>query len=497
MRSPSQGSDHKSGLRRWLGLIATAAGVLVLLLGLATWFAGREARVTLAQQHPAPGQMVDVGGYKMHLNCRGEGSPTVILDAGLRDFSVHWALVQPEVARFTRVCTYDRAGLGWSEPGALPRSSETMVKELHTLLANAQVAKPFLLVGHSFGGMNMRLYAATYPEEVVGMVLVDPMHAEQGIRLPAYQEANKEVDRQFRRLALLRGAGIVALFHEKIPKLGLPGVAAGQYAAILATTRYFQTAVAESQALAQSYAAAQAAGSRRLGDLPLIMISRGLAEPIPGLSVAENQQNEQVWQEMQAELVTLSQRSEHLVAEKSGHSIPLQQPELVIDAIRRLVLAPRTQVLARPPHLGLATSGPAPSPAEETPTVEITPPPAEPVQTDTRATRMFTLRTEFEAGRMLFVGVGGDIDGLVSPDLLVPPGTIVQITLVNGDGIAHDIYFPDFAAQSVPVNRKGERAEVSFTVKTGEARRYVYYCTFPGHRAAGQEGWLIVKGGTE
>jgi pimeloyl-ACP methyl ester carboxylesterase len=116
-----------------------------------------------AKRYPAPGQLVDIGGYKLHLYNAGSGGPAVILDAGLGGFSSSWGLVQPKIAQFTQVVSYDRAGTGWSEPSPFPRTSQQIVRELHTLLQNAHIPKPYILVGHSFGGINVRLYAATYP----------------------------------------------------------------------------------------------------------------------------------------------------------------------------------------------------------------------------------------------------------------------------------------------------------------------------------------------
>ena len=125
---------------------------------------------------PPPGQLIDLGGWRLHLNCLGKASasqPTAILEAGAGDFSVDWSLVQPGVARFARVCSYDRAGSGWSDLGPRPRTMHQLVWELHTLLDNAGVKPPFVLVGHSYGGWLVRLYGFTYPAEVAGMVLVE------------------------------------------------------------------------------------------------------------------------------------------------------------------------------------------------------------------------------------------------------------------------------------------------------------------------------------
>src|SRR5262247_688470 len=125
---------------------------------------------------PPPGELVDVGGWRLHLNCAGEArasQPTVILESGLGDFSVEWSLVQPGVAKFARVCSYDRAGDGWSELGPHPRTFRQIVYELHTLLDKAGVKPPLVLVGHSYGGWLTRLYVSTYPTDVAGMALVE------------------------------------------------------------------------------------------------------------------------------------------------------------------------------------------------------------------------------------------------------------------------------------------------------------------------------------
>src|ERR1041385_2782618 len=129
-----------------------------------------------APPFPAPGRLVDVGGWKLHLDCTGEKSssqPTVVLEAGIGDFSVEWSLVQPRLASFARVCSYDRAGDGWSEMGPFPRTYAQIVYELHTLLERAGERGPFVLVGHSYGGWLVRAYRSAYPSDVAGLVLLE------------------------------------------------------------------------------------------------------------------------------------------------------------------------------------------------------------------------------------------------------------------------------------------------------------------------------------
>ncbi len=129
--------------------------------------------------YPPPGEMVEVGGYSLHIHCVGQGSPSVVLDAGSGEMSAQWVWVQQEVSGTTRVCAYDRAGMGWSEMGPEPRDAKQISSELHTLLEGADIEGPYVMVGHSFGGLYMQTYAARYPEEVAGVTLVESSHPDQ------------------------------------------------------------------------------------------------------------------------------------------------------------------------------------------------------------------------------------------------------------------------------------------------------------------------------
>ena len=162
--------------RRVLRTLARVLGVMLALFAvLAVAGASYEAIAAWgdAQAYPAPGRLVDVGGYRLHIQCVGSGSPTVVLDAGLGGASLDWNLVQSEIGSMAQVCSYDRAGMGWSDPGPLPRTPDQIAHELHTLLTNAGIAGPYILVGHSLAGKNVRLFASQHPDEVAGMVLVD------------------------------------------------------------------------------------------------------------------------------------------------------------------------------------------------------------------------------------------------------------------------------------------------------------------------------------
>ena len=167
----------------WLRRIVFALALAPLALGLIGLSYQAIATTIDQQNYPPPGQLLDVGGYKLHLYCTGEGRPTVILDALFPGTVSNWVWVQPEIAKTTRVCAYDRAGLGWSDSGPEPRDAEQHARELHTLLSNAGIAGPYILVGHSLGGLSVRMFAARYPEEVAGMVLIEATNPDTWKRL--------------------------------------------------------------------------------------------------------------------------------------------------------------------------------------------------------------------------------------------------------------------------------------------------------------------------
>src|SRR5215212_8549561 len=197
--------------------------------------------------YPPPGEMVDVGGYSLHANCVGQGSPTVILDAGLGEFSAHWVRVQREVSDTIRVCAYDRAGMGWSEMGPETRDARQISSELHTLLSKAGIGGPYVLVGHSLGGLSMLTYAARYPDEVAGVTLVDSStELDQFSHRPKARdshEAQKQSLAVVPRLAqfgvsLLARLGVVRLLSNLDPAFPeLPHQQRAQIEALAPSTR--------------------------------------------------------------------------------------------------------------------------------------------------------------------------------------------------------------------------------------------------------------------
>jgi pimeloyl-ACP methyl ester carboxylesterase len=283
--------------------------VLALLAGVgAVYQAVATGRTQRAQ--PAPGALVDVGGHQMHIACSGVGSPTVVLDAALGNMSAHWALVQQEVATTTRVCAYDRPGLGWSEPGPGPRDADHITSELHTLLGQAGIPGPYVMVGHSFGGLYTQLYAARYPEQVPGIVLVESSHPQQFTRLPDGPQ-NYQMARLLYTVApVLAWLGVVRLFDLSAPPTGFPVGQRAQIDAWAGSTRHVATTAEEFRAAPDTLA--QAGAVRGLGNLPVAVVSAG--EQSPG------------WLALQNELAALSTNSTHHVVGGASHTSVVDDP---------------------------------------------------------------------------------------------------------------------------------------------------------------------------
>ena len=326
-------NGHSSWLWRWTKRLLIGLAGLVVFLVLAGMVYQFVATRIDEYRYPAPGEVVDVGGYSMHLYCTGEGggaAPTVVMDSGLGGTVLDWHLVQPEVAQFARVCTYDRAGMGWSEPGAQPRTSQQIVEELHDLLGNAGVQGPYVLVGHSFGGTNVQLYASQYPNEVAGMVLVDSA-TEDGM-LVTLTEA-------------LQGSPVTTKILATIGVTRLPYTLGGETderTAISSHRKHYFAFADETSSWEESFEQ-RLASPLSLGDKPLIVLTAGAFQIPPDAGIPQEQIDPflEAHSEFQADLPLHSQNSEQIIAEDSGHYIHWEQPDVVIDAIREVVDAAR------------------------------------------------------------------------------------------------------------------------------------------------------------
>ena len=192
-------------------LIVASVVIGILLLAGATY---QGVATALERRHyPRPGGLVDVGDHQLHIYCSGEGSPTVVLEAPATGMSVAWAWIQPEVARVTRVCSYDRAGLGWSEASGRPFEPGRVAEELHALLANARETGPYVVAGHSLGAAFARLYAARYPQEAAALVEIDPA-APSGAPDPQFFA----ISPWLARTGMLRATGALAHAADGLPE---------------------------------------------------------------------------------------------------------------------------------------------------------------------------------------------------------------------------------------------------------------------------------------
>lgn len=290
------------------------------------------------RRYPPPGRLVDVGGYRLHVNCVGKGGPAVVFDSGNGGCSLDWVLVQPEVGRFARACTIDRAGHAWSDPGPQPRTSVQIVREMRELLAGAEISGPYVLVGHSFGGLDVRLFASLYPDDVAGVILVDTPHEDWFSRLsPAVrrgQDANLRLLNIGRFIAPL---GLTRLLRKPVVVPRMPQSSKAMASAIGYRARNYAATYFEFAAVEESMGQVRAASVTFPGHIPLIVLTHGLSHDLlpAGLDPDELERAEHLWSEQQEALAALSANSELVVAEKSGHMIQLEEPGLVIAAIRK------------------------------------------------------------------------------------------------------------------------------------------------------------------
>jgi len=292
-----------------LGVTAAAAGYAYDRI--ATW---RDQR-----KFPAKGQLVDLGGYRIHLLCTGQGSPTVLLDAGGFDSLEQWSLVQPEVAKLTRVCSYDRPGFGWSDPSPYPQTSRQVVTELHAVLDNAGISGPYLPVGHSIAGLYARVFTNQYRSEVVGLVLDDSVHPDEFTRFPSHFPNHPLAFALLRSTAPL---GSARLLHMGCLQTG----------AQPDCSKFLVSLLQQVSVVKESYA--QAVSSGNLGNLPLIVITH---DPNVGMGKVRKAEEEIIWSQWQEDLARLSSDSSLLVATGAGHEIQSEKPEIVIGAIERMV----------------------------------------------------------------------------------------------------------------------------------------------------------------
>ncbi len=306
-----------------------------------------------AQQRPAPpGKLVDIGGQLVHVNCTGTGSPTVLLESGTGDFSVIWARVQPKVSQWARVCSYDRGGYAWSQPGRRPRTFAQLALELHTALQRLQVGPPFILVGQSYGGLVVRGFAAAYPTEVAGMVLVDAVHEDEQVVYGGAPHRIRDAarGRPFPDPRIALDSALATAYRDSLshPTTGpleapldrLPPEAQSiwHWAEGLPLIRQAQGAELDwSPEEFARFHKERLQNRATLGELPLIVLARTDGEYPAGMSITP-EALERERRSLMADLAGLSHRGKLRFARHSGHNIHLEDPGFVITAIHDVTL---------------------------------------------------------------------------------------------------------------------------------------------------------------
>jgi pimeloyl-ACP methyl ester carboxylesterase len=318
------GRTFLSGLR----YLVAAEFAIIVIAALIGFNYERRARSQEAALLRPPGQLIDVGGYRLHLYCAGSGGPTIILEHGHRATYLDWFRVQPQIAEFTRVCSFDRAGYGWSDDSPRRRVPSVMAEELHSLLIAGGEKPPYVLVAHSFGGLNALMFAHKYPNEVAGLVLVDSAQPETLRQISGREKL------WLRTMEITMPFGVPRWRHwcgEGPPEV------ANQKIALTCRSRFFQTIRREDAAFPRSVDEMKAITS--LGDLPLVVIAR---DPALGKNAAAEARNYQ----LQRKTTELSKNSRFMVAEGSAHDVPLARPDVIVSAVRGM-LRPREQVGSR------------------------------------------------------------------------------------------------------------------------------------------------------
>jgi pimeloyl-ACP methyl ester carboxylesterase len=330
---------------KWLvgGVLA-----LLLLLFVAGNLFGQYLLGYTREHFPMPGKLIALKTHRLHMQCTGEGRPTVLLESGSGAWSTHWALVQARVASFTRVCSYDRAGLGWSDPGPKPYDIDSNVRDLDELLARSGEQSPFVFAGWSFGGSIVWLYAQGHEGQSAGLVMVDgrpsgfqPWMNELAPELKARREGFAATTRRLETVGfgpafgwyLLRGSNRDSIkgFPPGTGDVLLdPGFFARMFDALIEASDTDD--ISEHQM-----------DMRGLGNVPLIVIRHG-RQGMWGLVPDKERAAETRWQELQTQLVKKSTAAKLEVAEMSGHGIPLEQPDIIVDAIKQLVTKWRAKV---------------------------------------------------------------------------------------------------------------------------------------------------------
>ena len=311
--------------------------ILVLIAASGSFY-----ELMLSQTYPAPGQFVVVGDHQLHLRKMGEGSPTIILEAGSAESSLIWRDLPEQLAKFAAVVSYDRAGYAWSEKAKTPRTGENIVSELYAALQKLDMEGPYILVAHSAGGLYSRLFAMKYPEVVAGLLLLDPtpenfsqesamIYAKEGI------DPNDTGLPSDTMLRVMKHTGILRLLKDSLLSQ-LPEEERSRFIDVELNGSYVDTIEQENSLLGLTEKELQ---GQKIGSIPLRIITHGVPNDatLLGMSVESSNRLEDIWQKLQQETLQISSDSKLIVAKNSGHMIMHDEPELVLETIRELWLA--------------------------------------------------------------------------------------------------------------------------------------------------------------
>lgn len=318
-------------------------GILCLPLLMIAFGASYEAIASYqgVKKYPPEGKLVDVGGFKLHLHKQGEGGPVIILETGSGGSSISWGDIPRELSNYGTVVTYDRGGYAWSEKAETDRTGENIVRELYTALKKEKIEGPYILVGHSLGGMYTRLFAQTYKDEVAGLVLLDSRPGDysketDSILLDAGVDPILMGSLSKNVTSFLKGIGFIRLLLGEDSFTDIPEEYRNRAMNIDFRSKFFS---AKEDELRNMAGVEDSIRSQALGDIPLAVVTHGipLDLTIIGLSKQDSSTMEEIWQEQQKETLGLSTRSELIVAKNSGHGIMIDEPELVVDVIKAMV----------------------------------------------------------------------------------------------------------------------------------------------------------------
>jgi uncharacterized protein (TIGR02246 family) len=327
---------------KWEKLLLRAAltaiiTVVVFLLG--AFVVERTLERRDASNFPPPGRLVELDdGRRMHLQCAGTGQPTVFMEMGAGAWGVFWTEIRQRVAEVTRTCTYDRAGLGWSDPGPPPRGPDALLQDLRATIEASGEPGPFVLAGHSLGGWIVRLYQARYPEDVVGLALVESAHPRQWSELPPeIWQTTRSVAGTMSAMAPLGRVGMFRLMTDQLASQRLPPDVMDAYRAM--AVRPSAVATRASEMLTSDLVAAQVDELGGLGDLPLVVVTAGRS--FDGFrAMAPDwpfEQADRIWTDLQSRLLELSTHSWQHVSPSATHDIHTDDPGLVVQALTELV----------------------------------------------------------------------------------------------------------------------------------------------------------------